>query len=69
MEAIFEEKKIELRYNSNGEEKARKQTLNNVKQHASNDDLASFGKLMGDLAPKEEAINDLLIVEKQKIVL
>lgn len=67
MDAIFEEKKLELRYDNLGEDKPRKQTLNNVKQKATNDDLAAFGKLMGDLAPADEAINALIIVEKQRI--
>lgn len=67
MESIFESKKLELVYNGVGDEKGRQQTLNNVKQDASNEDIALFGNLIGSLAPKNENINAVVIVEKQRI--
>lgn len=69
MDTTFVEKKLELRYNNSGEEAPRKQTINNVKEEATNEDLATFGRLMGDLAPEDEAINSLTTIEKQRISL
>ena len=46
MEPIFEGKKLELHYDNVGEEKARSQSLGNLKKKASNEDIIAFGQLM-----------------------
>lgn len=66
MEPIFEGKKIELHYQNVGDEKARRQSLNNLKKKAKNEDIVAFGQLMGNLAPEDEAINAVVTVEKQR---
>lgn len=66
MEPIFEGKKLELHYDNVGEEKARSQSLGNLKKKASNEDIIAFGQLMGELAPEEESIKSLVTVEKQR---
>lgn len=67
METIFESKKLELIYEGVGEEKARKQNFGNIKEETTNEDLASFASLMGQLAPVEESINSVFVLEKQQI--
>ncbi|MEG0550455.1 MAG: hypothetical protein RR554_04790 [Vagococcus sp.] len=66
MEPIFEGKKLELHYQNVGDEKARRQSLNNLKKKAKNEDIVAFGQLMGNLAPEDEAINAVVTVEKQR---
>ncbi|MEG0254898.1 DUF1659 domain-containing protein [Vagococcus sp.] len=66
MEPIFEGKKLELHYQNVGDEKARRQSLNNLKKKAKNEDIVTFGQLMGNLAPEDEAINAVVTVEKQR---
>lgn len=66
MEPIFEGKKLELHYQNVGDEKARKQSLNNLRKKATNEDIVAFGQLMGDLAPEEENIQSVVTVEKQR---
>lgn len=69
MEPTLESKKLELHYDNVGEEKARKQALNNVKPDAKNDEIVSFGQLMGQLAPEDEKINSLVLVEKSRFTI
>ena len=67
MEAVFESKKLELVYSPVGENKARKQSLGNIQENASTDSIGNFAKLMGQLAPTEEDLNTVMLVEKQRI--
>lgn len=67
MEAIFDSKKLELIYQNVGENNARRQSLNNVSQEATADSMASFATLMGQLAPKDESLKTVMVVEKQRI--
>lgn len=66
MEAIFEERKAELHYDNVGDNKARKQTLNNVREDATDKSIVSFATLMGKLAPENEALESIVIVEKNR---
>jgi len=75
METIFESKKLELIYEGVGEEKARKQNFGNIKEDTTNEDLAGFASLMGQLAPVDltaeevkavmDGITELHVFEKQ----
>ncbi|HCM90434.1 MULTISPECIES: hypothetical protein [Vagococcus] len=66
MEPIFEAKKLELHYNNVGDEKPRQQTLNNMKKDSKNEEIVQFGQLMGQLAPQDEAINAVMVIEKSR---
>ena len=66
MEPTLESKKIELEYQQVGDAKGRKQTMNDVKKDAKNEEIVAFANLMGELAPADEGMEGLVLVEKSR---
>ena len=68
METTLESKNLEMHYTANGEEKPRKQSLSNVIVETTDEEIGNFGQLMGQLAPAEEALESVVIIDKKRLV-
>jgi len=62
MEKIFDSKKTTLTFKALEDEKARTQTLGNLKEDASDDNILALGEIFDNLAPNEEPLEKLTIV-------
>ena len=62
MEKIFDSKKSTLTFKAIGDDKARQQTLTNLKETASDDNILALGEIFDNLAPNEEPLERLTIV-------
>lgn len=62
MEKIFDSKKTTLTFKALGDDKARTQTLGNLKENASDDNILALGEIFDNLAPTEEPLEKLTIV-------
>lgn len=62
MEKIFDSKKSILSFKAVGEEKARKQTLANLKETATDENILDLGDIFNSLAPTNEPLETLSVV-------
>lgn len=63
MEPLFNSKKSILSYQALEDMPAKKQTLNYLKEDSSNEDILSLGQLFGQLAPENEPLKRVAIVQ------
>ncbi|MGX7013365.1 DUF1659 domain-containing protein [Vagococcus silagei] len=66
MSANFEEKKVQLNYDNLTGEKTRKQTISNISEEATNENIISFARLLNSIAPESEPLHDLFIIESHR---
>lgn len=62
MEKIFDSKKSILTFKAVGDDKPRKQTLANLKESATDENILDLGDIFDSLAPKDEPLKRLSIV-------
>ncbi|MGX6971064.1 hypothetical protein [Vagococcus bubulae] len=62
MEKIFDSKKTILTFKALEDEKPRKQTLSNIRENATDESILDLGEVFNDLAPTDEPLERLAIV-------
>lgn len=66
MSANFEDKKVQLNYDNLAGEKNKKQTIANISKEATDETILSFARLLSTIAPEDEPLHDLIVIESYR---